>query len=69
MRRASSRATSSASCDFPTSSLASAWITGWSRTMAPVPAMGMVGNPALGGVAAEADARLRRVLAAIEGAK
>jgi uncharacterized protein (DUF302 family) len=35
--------------------------------MAPVPAMGMVGNPALSGVAAEADARLRRALAAIEG--
>ncbi len=37
--------------------------------MAPVPAMGIVGNPALAGVAAEADARLRRALAAIAGAK
>jgi len=35
--------------------------------MAPLPAMGMVGNPALNSVAAEADARLRRALAAIEG--
>jgi uncharacterized protein (DUF302 family) len=34
--------------------------------MAPVPAMGMVGNPALIDMAAEADARLRRALAAIE---
>ena len=34
--------------------------------MAPVPAMGLVGSPALEDVAAEADARLRRALAAIE---
>ena len=37
--------------------------------MAPVPAMGMVANPALASVAAEADARLRRVLAVIEGGR
>ena len=34
--------------------------------MAPVPTMRMVGNPALADVAAEADVRLRRALAAIE---
>jgi uncharacterized protein (DUF302 family) len=33
--------------------------------MAPVPAMSMVGNEALASVASEADARLRRVLAAV----
>lgn len=33
--------------------------------MAPVPAMAMVGNEALASVASEADARLRRVLAAV----
>ena len=37
--------------------------------MAPLPAMGVVGdNPTLKSVAAEADARLRRVLASLEGA-
>lgn len=34
--------------------------------MAPLPAMGMVGNPALVAVAAEADARLRTALAHLE---
>jgi len=36
--------------------------------MAPLPAMGIVGNDALGPVASEADARLRRALASLEGA-
>lgn len=35
--------------------------------MAPLPAMGMVGNPGLEAVAAEADARLRRALGSLEG--
>lgn len=36
--------------------------------MAPLAALGIVGdNPALAGVAAEADARLRRALASLEG--
>ena len=35
--------------------------------LAPLPTMSMVGNPALSPLAAEADARLRRALAAIEG--
>jgi uncharacterized protein (DUF302 family) len=34
--------------------------------MAPVPTIGIVGNPALADMATEADARLRRALAAIE---
>jgi uncharacterized protein (DUF302 family) len=33
--------------------------------MAPLPTMGLVGNPALRAIAAEADARLRRALAAL----
>jgi uncharacterized protein (DUF302 family) len=36
--------------------------------MAPVPAMGIVGNPALADVAAEAEAHLRRALDAVTGA-
>ena len=36
--------------------------------MAPVPTIGIVGNPALTDMATEADARLRRALAAIEKA-
>ena len=35
--------------------------------MAPLPAMGIVGNPTLTDVAAEADQRLRRALASLEG--
>lgn len=34
--------------------------------MAPLPAMGMIGNPELEAVAAEADARLRAALTALE---
>ncbi len=36
--------------------------------MAPLPAMGIVGNPTLTDVAAEADAKLRRALASLEPA-
>jgi len=36
--------------------------------MAPLPAMGIVGNPTLKDVAAEADAKLRRALASLETA-
>jgi uncharacterized protein (DUF302 family) len=36
--------------------------------MAPLPAMGIVGNPELQGVAKEADARLRAALARLEAA-
>jgi uncharacterized protein (DUF302 family) len=36
--------------------------------MAPLPAMGIVGNDELQAVAAEADARLRRALASVESA-
>ncbi len=36
--------------------------------MAPIPAMGMIGNDALKAVAAEADTRLRRALGALESA-
>ena len=36
--------------------------------MAPLPAMGIVGNPTLKDVAAEADAKLRRALASLEAA-
>lgn len=36
--------------------------------MAPLPAMGIVGNPTLKDVATEADAKLRRALASIETA-
>ena len=36
--------------------------------MAPLPAMGIVGNPTLTDVAAEADAKLRRALASLETA-
>jgi uncharacterized protein (DUF302 family) len=36
--------------------------------MAPIPAMGMIGNDALKAVAAEADARLRRALGTLESA-
>jgi uncharacterized protein (DUF302 family) len=35
--------------------------------MAPVPAMGMVGNPALAEIASEADARLRKALDEVAG--
>jgi hypothetical protein len=36
--------------------------------MAPLPAMGMIGNRELEDVAREADARLRRALQRVEGA-
>ena len=36
--------------------------------MAPLPAMGIVGNPTLKDVAAEADAKLRRALSSLEAA-
>ena len=36
--------------------------------MAPLPAMGIVGNPTLKNVAAEADAKLRRALSSLETA-